>query len=118
MEFIGSSRRDLRALPKEVRFVFGYAILLAEWGGKHPDAKPLKGFGSAGVLEVIENYAGDAYRAIYTIKFDGVIYVLHAFQKKAKKGTATPQKELELIRQRLRMAQEHYEENYRSKKTA
>ena len=72
VEFVGSAREDLRRLPKHVTYVFGYAILLAECGKRHPDAKPLKGFGGAGVLEVVENYDGDTYRAVYTVKFEGV----------------------------------------------
>jgi phage-related protein len=104
-------------LPKEVSYVFGYAIFLAQMGGKHPDAKPLKGFGGAGVLEVVGNFDGDTYRAVYTVKFAGVVYVLDAFQKKAKKGKATPKVDMERIKARLKLAEEHYREHYRAKKT-
>lgn len=97
--------------------MFGYAILLAQKGEKHPDAKPLKGFGSAGVLEVVEAFEGNAYRAVYTVKFEDVVYVLDAFQKKAKKGGATPKADIDRIKARLKRAEEHYEENYRVKKT-
>jgi len=100
-----------------VTYVFAYAILLAELGGKHPDAKPLKGFGGAGVLEVVENYDGDAYRAVYTVKFEGVVYVLDAFQKKSKKGRELPKVDLDRIKTRLKMAEGHYEQHYRVKDT-
>jgi phage-related protein len=116
VEFIASARDDLRRLPQAVRFVFGYAILLAECGGRHPDAKPLKGFGGAGVLEVVEDFDGDTYRAAYTVRFEGVVYVLDVFQKKAKKGKATPKVDLDRINKRLKQAREHHEQNYRGKK--
>lgn len=115
MEWVGSAQDDLSAFPKEVKEVMGYAIHLAQKGEKHPDAKPLRGdpaFRGAGVLEVVDRYDGDTYRAVYTVKFRGVIYVLHAFQKKAKKGIATPKPEIELIKRRLKDAEWHYEENY------
>jgi phage-related protein len=117
VEFVGGSRQALRSLPKPVRCVFAYAIFLAEEGQKHPDAKPLKGFGGAGVLEVVEDFQGDSYRAVYTVKFEDVVYVLDAFQKKAKKGRATPQVDIDRIKARLKMAEEHYQENYRVKRT-
>jgi phage-related protein len=116
-EFIASARADLRSLPKQVTYVFGFAILLAQRGEKHPDAKPLKGFGGAGVLEVVENYDGDAYRAVYTVKFEGVVYVLDAFQKKSKKGRELPKVDLDRIKTRLKMAEGHYEQHYRVKDT-
>jgi phage-related protein len=97
--------------------VFGYAILLAEMGGKHPDARPLKGYGGGGVLEVVEYFDGDTYRAIYTVKFEGVVYVLDAFQKKSTKAKATPKVDMARINERLVIAQQHYEKNYRAKKT-
>lgn len=92
-EFIGSSKDDLSAMPDEVRSVMGCAIFKAQLGDKHELAKPMKGFGGAGVLEVVENYDGDTYRAVYTVKFAGVVYALHAFQKKSKRGSETPQHE-------------------------
>jgi phage-related protein len=85
----------------------GYALHQAQLGGKHLDAKPLRGFGGAGVIEVVERYDGGTYRAIYTVKFSGAVYVLHAFQKKSKRGVKTPQKELNLIRERLKSAEKH-----------
>jgi phage-related protein len=117
VEFVGSAREDLRSLPKHVTCVFGYAILLAECGKKHPDAKPLKGFGGAGVLEVVENYEGDTYRAVYTVKFEGVVYVLDAFQKKSKRGSELPKVDMERIKLRLKAAQEHYKITYLVKRT-
>lgn len=106
--WIGSSKKDLRKFPEEVKDVMGYGLQLAQEGQKHPAAKPLKGFGGAGVLEVVENYDGDTYRAVYTVKLQGVVYVLHAFQKKSKKGVATPKPDIDLIRQRLKRAEEEH----------
>src|SRR5271169_7043778 len=116
VHFVGTSQKDLRALPKGARAVFGYAILLAENGMRHPDAKPLKGFGGAGVLEVVEDFDGDAYRAVYTVKFGEMVYVLHAFKKKSKVGSKTPPRDMELITKRYKEAEEHYKENYLPKK--
>ncbi len=87
----------------------GFALDLAQRGGKHCDAKPLRGFGGAGVLEIVDDFDGDTYRAIYTVKFRGAVYVLHAFQKKAKRGIATPRHEIELIQVRLRAAHLHHD---------
>lgn len=107
IHWIASSYRDLCESPEEVRKVFGFALYLAQTGGKHTDAKPLKGFHSAGVLEVVEDHVGDTYRAVYTVRFSDAIYVLHVFQKKSKKGIATPEKDIELIKSRLKAAEEH-----------
>lgn len=107
--WIGSSLDDMRAFPDEVKQVMGYGLYLAQMGGKHPDAKPLKSFGGSVVLELIDDFKGDTYRAVYTVKFHDLVYVLHAFQKKAKHGIATPKQEIELVKARLRRAQEHYE---------
>jgi phage-related protein len=112
VEWIASSRDDLREFPKDVRRVMGQAIDDAENGDEHPSAKALKGFGGRGVLEIVDDFDGDTYRAVYTVKFGGVIYVLHAFQKKSKKGIATPQRDIDLIRARLKRAEQHYKENY------
>jgi len=79
---------------------------LAQIGDKHPTAKPLKGFSGAGVLEIVDNYDGDTYRTVYTVKLAGVVYVLHAFQKKSKKGIATPKKDIDMIKKRLKLAVE------------
>jgi len=91
-------------------------IFKAQCGEKDPSAKPLKGFGGAGVLEVVENFDRDTYRAVYTVKFAGVVYVLHAFQKKSKRGAATPKAELDLMDQRLKRAKEDYEQWSKSEK--
>jgi phage-related protein len=104
LEWIGSSKRDLRSLPDEVMDVFGYALHLAQAGGKHTQAKPLQGFGSAGVLEVVEDWRGNAYRAVYTVRFEERVFVLHVFQKKSKSGIETPKPDRDLIRKRLQVA--------------
>lgn len=104
--WLGSSKRDLLALPDGVVDVFGYALHLAQFGGKHDQAKPLKGFGSASVLEVVEDEAGGTYRAVYTVRFKSALYVLHCFQKKSRKGIETPQHDLDLIRERLKLARQ------------
>ncbi len=104
LEWIGSSKKDLRALPDEVMDVFGYALHLAQAGGKHLQAKPLHGFGSAGVLEVVEDWRGNAYRAVYTVRFEERVFVLHVFQKKSKSGIETPKPDRDLIRKRLQVA--------------
>ena len=93
-------------MPAGVKEVVGFALYLAQTGGKHDQAKPLKGFGSAGVLEVIEDDDGNTYRAVYTVRFKSAVYVLHCFQKKSRKGIATPGQEMELIKGRLKRARE------------
>lgn len=105
----GSSRKDLKAFPPEVKDVMGFALFQAQLGGKAGSAKALSGFGSANVLEIVEDFRSDTYRAIYTVRFADVIYVLHAFQKKSKKGVATPKPEIDLIKRRLRLAEADYE---------
>jgi phage-related protein len=107
--WVGSSRDDLRKFPVEVRRVMGFAIDDAQNGEESPNVKALKGFGGRGVLEIVDDHDGDTYRAVYTVKFAGVIYVLHAFQKKAKRGIATPQHEIALIKTRLKAAEAHHE---------
>ena len=109
--WIGSSLNDLREFPEDVHDIMGYALYLAQTGGKHQSAKPLKGFGGAKVLEITDDCDGDTYRAVYTVKFGDTVYVLQAFQKKSKKGIATPQQDIKLIEERLKRAQEHYEES-------
>lgn len=104
VRWIGSSRRDLRALPKAVRQKVGFALYFAQHGQKHESAKSLKGFGGAGVLEVVEDHARGSYRAVYTVRFVDAVYVLHVFQKKAKRGIATPKRDRNLIHARLREA--------------
>jgi len=106
--WIGSSLDDLKKFPEDVKDVFGYALYLAQIGGKHPAAKPLKGFSGASVLEIVEDHDTNTYRAVYTVKTAETVYVLHAFQKKSKSGIATPKKELDLIKARLQRAIEHH----------
>ncbi|MDY4333852.1 type II toxin-antitoxin system RelE/ParE family toxin [Pectobacterium brasiliense] len=105
--WVGSSKKELQSLPADVQDVFGYALHVAQTGGKHTQAKPLKGFGGAGVLEVVEDYIGDTYRAVYTVKFGEAVYVLHAFQKKSSSGIATPKPDMNTIRERLKAAENH-----------
>ena len=109
LKWIGSAKRGPDAMPEDVKDVFGHAIDLAQAGGKHRDAKAMSGFGSAGVLEVVEDYRSDTYRAVYTVKFAGWIYVLHCFQKKSKSGIKTPKEDLALIKVRLKAAKLDYE---------
>lgn len=94
-------------MPEDVQDVFGYALHQAQEGDKHPQSRPLKGFAGAGVLEVVEDYDGDTYRAVYTVKFGTAIYALHCFQKKSTKGIATPKPDVDLIKARLKTAEEH-----------
>src|ERR1700692_1096977 len=110
--WIGSSKDDLRSFPDEVRRVMGFAIHHAQTGDEHPRTKALKGFGGRSVLEVVDDEDGDTYRAVYTVRFAGMIYVLHAFQKKSKKGVERPKREIEVIKARLKVAEAHYQENY------
>jgi phage-related protein len=117
VRWVGGRRENLIGFPDEVRRRVGVALWAAQTGGKAPYAKPLKGFGGAGVLEIVDDHDGDTYRAVYTVRFAGVVYVLHAFQKKSKKGRATPKAGMSLIAQRLKRAQEDYEEWVRSVKT-
>ncbi len=100
--WVGSARKDLGAMPEEVQDTFGYALHLAQCGEKHAQAKPLKGFGGAGVLEVVEDHQGDAYRAVYTVRYAAAVYVLHCFQKKSTHGISTPKPDLDLIEARLK----------------
>jgi phage-related protein len=116
--WIGSTRADLSAFPEEVKDAIGFALYVAQQGGKHAHAKPLRGFAGAGVLEVVADHDGDTYRAVYTVRFAGRVYVLHAFQKKSKTGMKTPKAETNLINSRLKRAQdEHGEWLTRQKET-
>jgi phage-related protein len=108
--WLGSTKKDLLALPDEVIDTFGYALHLAQIRKKHEQAKPLRGFGSAGVLEIVEDWRGNTYRAVYTVRFASAIVVLHVFQKKAKSGVATPKQDMDLIRQRLITAEQFVKE--------
>ena len=109
LKWVGSAKRDLDGMPEDVQDVFGHAIDLAQAGGKHPDAKALSGFGSAAVLEVVEDFRSDTFRAVYTVKFAGWVYVLHCFQKKSKSGIKTPKEDLDLIKARLKAAVQDFE---------
>ncbi|MGH6951230.1 MAG: type II toxin-antitoxin system RelE/ParE family toxin [Vitreimonas sp.] len=108
VEWIGSSLKDMRAFPEVVRETLGFALYLAQIGDKHVAAKPLKGFAGAGVLEVVEDFDGDTFRAVYTVRFASAVYVLHVFQKKSKTGIKTPKSEIDLVRQRLKVAEEQH----------
>jgi phage-related protein len=116
LEFVGTSKEDLSGFPLEVKRCVGFALRIAQKGGKHPDAKPLAGFGGAGVLEIVSDFDSDTFRAVYTIKLKGAVYVLHAFQKKSKTGIRTPQAQINKIRARLRDAQALHAESYHEKK--
>ena len=108
--WVGSSKEDLREFPEEVRLTMGFALWQAQRGGKHADAKPLKGFGGAGVLEIVEDHDASTYRTVYTVRLAGAVYVLHAFQKKSKRGVKTPPQEMDLVKRRLKAAEANYAE--------
>ena len=110
VRWIGSSRKDVRSFPSAVRLEIGHALYAAQKGETDPTAKPLKGFGGRGVLEIVSDHRGDAWRSVYTVRLEGAVYVLHAFQKKSKSGIATPKKDLDLIRSRLADAQRDHSE--------
>ena len=99
--WVASCKKDVLSFPSDVQDLMGYALDLAQRGEKHPDAKPMRGFGS-GVLEVVDDYDGDTYRAVYSVKYEGIVYAVHAFQKKSKKGAETPKAELDKIDTRLK----------------
>jgi len=104
--WVGPTRKALKEFPRPVQRNVGLALFAAQLGETPPDAKPLKGLGSAGVLEVVEDHRGDTYRAVYTVRFATKLYVLHVFQKKSKHGIATPKKEIDLVRSRLKWAED------------
>ncbi|MHB0980210.1 MAG: type II toxin-antitoxin system RelE/ParE family toxin [Thermoleophilia bacterium] len=103
--WIASSLDDLKRFPDPVKQSIGFALFQAQCGGRHPQAKPLKGFKGGGVLEAVEDFDGDTYRTVYTVRFAEELYVLHAFQKKSKKGIETPKHEIDVIKSRLKMAE-------------
>jgi phage-related protein len=115
MDWISQARSGFNA--EDVKDLFGHAIDLAQAGGKHQDAKALSGFGSAGVLEVVEDFRSDTYRAVYTVKFAGWVYVLHCFQKKSKSGIKTPKEDMDMINARLKAAKQDFE-NWQKQKGA
>ena len=102
LRWVGSAKKDLSAMPAEVQDTFGYVLHLAQVGGRHSRAKPLKAFGGAGVLEVVDDHQGDTYRAIYTVRYAQAVYVVHCFQKKSTSGIATPKPDMDLIERRLK----------------
>jgi phage-related protein len=103
--WVGASRKDFSAFPDDVKSEMGYGLFQAQQGFRHRKAKPLTGFGGAGVVEIVSDHRGDAFRTVYTVRFASSVYVLHAFQKKSKTGIATPQSDINLVRQRLREAE-------------
>jgi phage-related protein len=108
VHWVGASYKDFRSFPDLVQDVMGFALYQAQIGRMHGSAKPLKGFGGASVVEIVDDHQGDTYRAVYTVKFESAIYVLHAFQKKSKQGIKTPQAEIELVKRRLKAAEEDH----------
>lgn len=102
LKWVGSSRRDLKEFPEDVQGTMGFALFQAQIGGKHPSTKPLRGHKGAGVLEVVDDFDGDTYRCVYTVRFEDAVYVLHAFQKKSTHGIETPEREMRTIEARLR----------------
>jgi phage-related protein len=114
LHWVGSAKADLLTFPEEVIDDIGYALGVAQLGGKHPDAKPWKGEGP-GVLEIVERFDGDAYRAVYTVRFEDAIYVLHAFQKKSPSGIKTDKRDGDLVHERLKRAQVDYEQMTKDK---
>jgi phage-related protein len=111
LDWVGSSKRDFLAFPEAVKHELGNALGLAQFGGKHPKAKPWKGEG-AGVFEAVDSHDGNTYRAVYTVRFREVVYVLHAFQKKSPRGIRTARTDVALVARRLRLAQQDYEARY------
>ena len=114
--WIGSSRRDLKSFPDDVQDAIGYALYEAQLGLKASCAKPLGGFGGASVMEIVDDHEGDTYRAVYTVRFTDFIYVLHVFQKKSKKGISTPKAVTDLIKKRLKLAEEDYKKRQQERR--
>lgn len=112
INWVASSKKDLLDMPEPVVDVFGYALHLAQIGDKHDKTKPLKGFGGAGVLEVVESHQGDTYRAVYTVRYDDAVYVLHCFQKKSKSGIKTPKPDMDKIKDRLQAVEAHRKQQH------
>ncbi|HEX4311643.1 MAG TPA: type II toxin-antitoxin system RelE/ParE family toxin [Acidobacteriaceae bacterium] len=111
LHWIGSSLKEPRFFPAAVRTSVGFALSIAQYGGKHPSAKPWKGEGP-GVLEIVRDHDGDTFRAVYTVRFDRAVYVLHAFQKKSPRGVTTRKSDVVLIHDRMKAAQRDYEQRY------
>jgi phage-related protein len=117
VHWIGSSREDLKDFPKKVRREIGFALQAAQTGGKHASAKPLRGFAGAGVLEIVEDYRSETFRAVYTVRFAEAVYVLHCFKKKSKHGIKTPKNVIKLVESRLQRAQEDYQQWLKEKES-
>jgi phage-related protein len=115
LNWVGSSKKDFLSFPEQVKDEMGNALGLAQFGGKHPSVKPWKGHGP-GVFEAVEDHSGDTYRAVYTVHFKEAVYMLHAFQKKSPKGVKTALTDIDLIKTRLKSAQQDYETRYGTKK--
>ena len=114
--WVGSSKKDLSAMPRPVKQGFGFALRMAQQGERHEQCKTLKGFGGAGVIEVVEDFESDTYRAVYTVKFEEAVYVLHSFKKRSHRGGQLPKPDRELISSRLRQAQEEHDKWIRDRK--
>lgn len=112
INFVGRSRADLLRFPHKVRRDIGYALYRIQGGSRPANAKPLKGFGGISVQELVADHKGDTFRAVYTVRFAKAVYVLHCFQKKSKKGSATSKQDIDLIKKRLNIARADYEQNY------
>ncbi|WP_287959608.1 type II toxin-antitoxin system RelE/ParE family toxin [Filomicrobium sp.] len=112
LHWMGSTRKDIKNFPEDVRSEIGFTLYLAQNGDKALNAVPLVGFGSTKVLEVVIDDDGDTFRAVYTVKFADAVYVLHAFQKKSKRGKQTPKPDLDLIKRRLKAAEIDYKSKY------
>jgi len=113
LNWVGGSYRDYVRFPRPVQEEMGFALYLAQAGDRHPIAKTIKGFGGGGVVELATLHDGDAFRTVYTVKFADEVYVLHAFQKKSKRGIATPRSDIDLVRRRLKAAEEDYLSRHR-----
>lgn len=111
LQWVGPSKDYLKEFPDDVQDHIGFALYQAQLGLKHRDAKPLSGLGS-GVLEVVSDFDTNTYRVVYAVRFREAVYVLHAFQKKSRKGIATPKAEMDLVKRRLRAAEQHYDATY------
>jgi len=116
LDWIGSSKKDLLKLPEEIIQTFGFGLYQAQMGNRHIKSKTLKGFSGANVIEILEDDSSGTYRAVYTIKFKDIVYVLHVFQKKSKQGIKTPKDDMDLIKSRLKLAQEMYNERVKNEK--
>ena len=114
--WVGSSLQDIKSFPDSVKQTMGFALFQAQRGGKHLQAKVLKGFKGSGVLEVVEDYDGDSFRMMYTVRFSDAVYVLHSFQKKSKKGIETPKHEMDMVEARLKIAAKLHESRQKQKK--